>query len=72
MVDSRSDGEVLAAMPPPPAALAAALATHQANFAATVTASSIATALATIGPVASTLRRLFPVVMDWAPCLLVG
>ena len=55
MVDSRSDGEVLAALPPPPAALAAALATHQANFAATVTASSIATALATIGPVASTL-----------------
>ena len=70
MVDSRSDGEVLAALPPPPAALAAALATHQANFAATVTASSIATALATIGPVASTLM---PVVMDWAaPCLSVG
>ena len=69
MVDSRSDGEVLAALPPPPAALAAALTTHQANFAATVTASSIATALATIGPVASTLM---PVVMDWAPCLLVG
>ena len=68
MVDSRSDGEVLAALPPPPAALA----THQANFAATVTASSIATALTTIGPVASTLRRLLPVVMDWAPCLLVG
>ena len=70
MVDSRSDGEVLAALPPPSAALAAALATHQANFAATVTASSIATA--TIGPVASTLRRLLPVVMGWAPCLLVG
>ena len=28
MVDSRSDGEVLAALPPPPAALTAALATH--------------------------------------------
>ena len=54
-----------------PVALAPALAIHKADFAATVTATSIATALASIGPVASTLAGL-PVVMDWAPCLLVG
>ena len=72
MVDSRSDGEVLAALPPPPAALAAALATHQANFAATVTASSIATALPPLGPLPPLFLRALPVVMNWAPCLLVG